>query len=216
MFGFGKKQPANTDITVTPVSLDDAHSVAAPVGGYPAKNTQNAWTATYTSELPAVPEQDRILVHWYRPPDYGPPQPFWSDANEDKIARGKQESFQTNYWQEQTSSKEVMQNPWLNDIRGLLRPTATQSPSDFRFLRPFYPGDGYGVSTGRHFSMASNRRAYPINGMQPQTRLRNTFRLEPVARDAENTDLSGLNTAAAIPAVYVSPQSSSVGTRWAL
>jgi hypothetical protein len=43
--------------------------------------------------------------------------------------------------------------------------------------------------TGRHFSMASNVRAYPIGGQQPIHRLRNTFRLEPPPNDAHWTDL---------------------------
>lgn len=43
--------------------------------------------------------------------------------------------------------------------------------------------------TGRHFSMASNIRAYPIGGQQPMHRMRNTFRLEPPPIDTRMTDL---------------------------
>lgn len=43
--------------------------------------------------------------------------------------------------------------------------------------------------TGRHFSMASNIRTYPIGGLTPTHRLRNTFRLEPPPVDARWTDL---------------------------
>jgi hypothetical protein len=43
--------------------------------------------------------------------------------------------------------------------------------------------------TGRHFSMASNIRAYPIGGQTPIHRARNTFRLEPPPIDAHWTDL---------------------------
>jgi hypothetical protein len=43
--------------------------------------------------------------------------------------------------------------------------------------------------TGIHFSMASNIRAYPIGGLSPFQRYRNTFRLEPPPVDLRMTDL---------------------------
>lgn len=216
MFGIGKrKQTQAQDLTLIPVSLDEAHSVAQKRGDYPSKNTQKTWAATYTPELPPVPNQDEILIHWYRPPDSGHEQAWWNDVNEDRIQRSQHnEHFTTTGWQESTDPVYAAKNPWHNDIRGQLRPTASQSPSVFRFVRPFYPGDGYGQSTGRHFSMASNRRAYPVNGMAPVRSLRNTFRLEPVARDAENADLSGVNAAVSEPNIYVSPTSPQ--RRWGL
>jgi hypothetical protein len=216
MFGIGKRtgQPP-PDITLVPVSLDNAHSVVQRRNDYPSKNTQNAYTAHDTPEFPAVPNQDKILTHWYRPPDQGNPQVWWDDNNNDRIDRTNvNEHFQTNNWPEYVDPKYAAHNPWHNDIRGTLRPTAEQSPSNYRFVRPFYPGDGYAKSTGTHFSMASNRRAYPVNGMQPARSFRNTFRLEPTARDAENMDLSGPNAAVAEPAVYVSPTATQ--RRWGL
>lgn len=42
---------------------------------------------------------------------------------------------------------------------------------------------------GSHFSMASNRRTYPIGGMAPARRFRNTFRLSPPPQDAGNVDM---------------------------
>jgi hypothetical protein len=215
MFGFGKPKASAQDITLTPVSLDEAHSVAQQRNDYPSKNTQRAYAATYTPELPSIPQQDAILVHWYRPPDSGNEQPWWNDVNADRIARSQQEHFETNYWQEKADDPVfAARNPWHDDIRNFLRPTAEQSPSNYRFERPFYPGDGYAQSTGTHFSMASQRRAYPVNGMEPTRSFRNTFRLEPIARDAENTDLSGVNAATAEPAIYVSPQAGQ--SRWGL
>lgn len=65
------------------------------------------------------------------------------------------------------------------------RPQYTQSTSrevarfDWRWAKQL---------TGRHFSMASNIRAYPIGGMQPVHRSRNTFRLEPPQIDARMVD----------------------------
>jgi len=216
MWPLSKKVSTPTqDITVIPVSLDDAHSTVQPRNDYPSKNTLGNWAATYSPEFPAIPNQDKILVHWYRPPDSGNEQVWWDDVNRDRIDRTTvNEHFETNYWQESVDPKYAAHNPWHDNIRAQLRPTAEQSPSNFRFVRPFYPGDGYGKSTGIHFSMASNRRAYPVGGMEPIRSFRNTFRLEPTARDAENADLSGVNASNADPMIYVSPQAGQ--SRWGL
>lgn len=67
------------------------------------------------------------------------------------------------------------------------------SETEFRETNPFdwqyaHRGDG------RHMSMATLIRAYPVGGMQPMMVRRNTYRLEPPPHDIRQTDLPAEGT----------------------
>lgn len=217
-----KKEPVSSDVTVHAVSLDAAHSTAQRRGNYPAQNTANAWSPTLPHEFPALPNQDAILTHDMLPggtDDTAPPQAFYADRNESTIERDAANSRYIAGTPNQIVIRQGIADqsgsPYLAHPTGYTRPTQRNQGLGYSFIRPFYPGTGVGQSTGEHFSMASNRRNYPIMGMAPQRSFRNTFRLEPVARDAENTDLNSTTTPAASPAIYVSP-ASGPSSKWGL
>lgn len=60
------------------------------------------------------------------------------------------------------------------------RATSRQAPSSYYFTRPF-DKDFAERLDGSHFSMASNRRTYPIEGTAPLAPYRNTRRIQPVS-----------------------------------
>lgn len=86
------------------------------------------------------------------------------------------------------------------------RPRTSQSPSDWRFYRPFdqlnrpYPDMITGTArrlNGHHLSMADHRRDYEILGVNPQRTMRNTYRLDPSPWDEDMVDM---------PSQYTPPQ----------
>lgn len=224
MFGFGKKKPADpgadvADQVLVPVDLNAAHSYVAPgPRDYPSPPVFGAtvYATQLGTELPTLRDQDRILTHYYSPRPTDPPQAFYEDRNRGKLVMGRgQELFQTNNWQDVAEKPADAVNPWHNTPPST-RPTSTQSPSNYRFVRPF---DQRFVRTlnGEVGSMASLGRAYPVGGMAPAPNHRNTFRITPPSRDTENYDLASATTPAAQPAVYVSPQvNTPQASRWRL
>lgn len=218
----GKKQkPHPDDITPTGVSLNNAHSTTEYYGNYPSQNTQKAWAGNIPREFPAVFNQDAILHHDITPGgtyDDKNPQAYYDDRNADKLERDRVNTRSLQNTPQairaHSSAQMAEDNPYLGHPAQMFR-RSNDDQDLYSFTRPFYPGEGYALSTGQHFSMASNRRAYGILGMQPHRNFRNTFRLEPVARDSENSDLSGVTAPTADPAIYVSPQSAP-SSKWGL
>lgn len=213
MFGLKKRAPTHDEklqeTLVLPVDLNEAHSYAVPDvahNDYPAKLPygQAQYSDQLGTDLPTIANQDAILVHWFKPPADKNPQEWYNDRNESELFRSKQELFQTKGWSESTDNQDnVAQNPWLSTPRSP-RPTSTQSPSIYRFLRPF---DQRWQKTfnGMSGSMASLGKQYALGGMQPQNRLRNTLRMEPTRWDIEQFDTNAGTIPAATPAVIVSP-----------
>jgi hypothetical protein len=68
------------------------------------------------------------------------------------------------------------------------RLTSRMSPHTYTFTRPFDQHIAREFN-GVHFSMADHRREYPILGMAPVTRKRNTFRAEPAPWDQNLVDM---------------------------
>lgn len=221
MLGFRRRNRApNPDLAETrivPVGLDDAHSYVQPG---PAPFTELPFGKVQYSDglgkdLPTIPDQDRILVHYFRPPADRNPQEWYNDRNEDRIYRGTQEHFFTKNIPETAQSQKAEDNPWLG-------PTQTQNyhfnanfmQSNYRFIRPFDQRMERTNTLAQSGSQARVAYPYAVGGMQPQTHLRNTFRLAPSARDIENLDLSDSHVTAVQPAVYISPQVQS--SRWGL
>ena len=216
MFGRKKVKDTDNDLAVVYVGLDDAHRTTAPTRDeYPSPPTYgtNPYSPGLGRDLPTIPNQDAILVHWYRPPADRNPAEWWHDNNESEFELDKQQIFQTTGWSSERGRQVAAENPWLQPAP-LPRVTSSASPSNYRHLRPFDQRMERHLN-GEHSSMASMKRAYPVNGMQPTRTLRNTFRLEPGPRDLENVDLSGTETPSIQPAVYVSP-SAAPSSKWGL
>lgn len=159
----------------------------------------DGWSPHLATTLPTLKNQDDLLIHFdlEKPADPGHPSPFWQKRNAYRIKSGEQfEHWQTggqgnglDSWQEKTGTYQPTIDPKLHPVLPS-RPTAYQSPSSFRFFAPMRSGRGDTPHlNGFHFSMASNRRSYPIRGMRPAMQFRNTFRLEPPPRDAQSMDV---------------------------
>lgn len=140
-------------------------------------DTQDAGTA--------VQPQDLSAQRAIRKPTYWRGQPMpWLEMDETK------ELYTTRQYQEQghraptfadmPGKPGTSPNPMPTRQQGTQSTYRAESPYDQRWARKL---------TGRHFSMASNIRAYPIGGQQPFHRLRNTWRMEPPPIDARMTDL---------------------------
>lgn len=222
MFGLGKKKKAadpsmdTTAQNIVPINLNVAHSFQTPpVDEYPAQ--YDFGTPVYSDQLghdlPSIANQDKMLVHYFQPPAADNPQAWYDDRNSDTIYRGTQEKFYTANPRTTVSPEPMANNPWLSTPLSV-RPTSTMSPSNWRFFRPYDQQWERTNSLGQTGSAAQVSFPYAVGGLQPQNILRNTFRLEPSARDIENMDLASAHVAAVTPAVYVSPQQSS--SRWGL
>lgn len=209
---------STTDQKIVPVGLDDAHNFTAPG---PAPYTELPYgrvqyAPSVGKDLPNIPEQDRVLVHYFQPPPSENPQGWYNDRNLDRIYRGTQEHFFTKNIPEHTESQGDAVNPWTDGN------TATQNyhvnalfmPSNYRFIRPFDQQWERTNSLAQSGSQAQVAYPHAVGGMTPQNTLRNTFRLQPSARDLENVDLNSTHVNAVTPAVYVSPQQQS--SRWGL
>lgn len=125
---------------------------------------------------------DPAFSNKYRlePPPDSPPEDWYAKRNASFLARGKVEQLHGVPWLTEQYENEEALNPNLAPPKPD-RITAAMSPSGYRFQVMGMP---LGLReprqlNGNHFSMASNKRAYPINGMQPVVKGRNTNRVEP-------------------------------------
>lgn len=225
MFGLFKRRKAPKDPGVAtdeqfvvPVDLNAAHSYVAPgASKYPSPAVYGAqpYAPKLGADLPAIANQDAILVHYFQPPAGSDPSKWYADRNSMKLRVGlHEELFQTRDWTQVAEKQADAIQPW-DHTPPSTRPTATHSPSDYRFIRPFDQRFERRLS-GDQTSMAQVGMAYPLGGMQAPRNFRNTLRIQPPARDTENVDLSGAVTASPVPAVYVSPQAQTTERRWGL
>lgn len=90
------------------------------------------------------------------------------------------------------SGKQVENSPYRKGWPEPKRLTMRKSPNSWFFWRPFDTDKvakvGARELNGDHFSMADHRRTYPIMGMEPVHRGRNTYRIEPPPWDEELVD----------------------------
>lgn len=222
LFGRGKPPPPDGAATeaqfVQPVNLDEAHSFIVPgASEYPSPPVYgtNPFAARPGAALPAIAGQDAIMLHHLAPPPDRAPAAFYADRNADFLQRARyNEHLQPLPWTERAESQPLAVQPW-DHTPPSPRPTSTQSPSVYRFIRPFDQMWERRLS-GDSGSMAQVGRAYPVGGMTPMPSWRNTVRIPPPSRDTEIMDLPGATTAAVQPAVYVSPQAPIGNERWRL
>ena len=190
-----------------PPDMDELHSYVEPQPGY-YPTAQPAGFPTYATTLgptfPDIPNQDQILVHWFRPPDGKPPEDWYADRASDLNYRNSVE--QINGIPIPTV---VQQIPRGDDPRwtppAVSRVTSFNMPTNgYSMTRP-YDQDVAREFNGDHFSMADNIRAYDVGGMNPVKRGRNTYRLTPPTLDATSVDMASLQAPSSNPALYVSP-----------
>lgn len=113
----------------------------------------------------------------------------WSN----KLQRHSVEDTATGWTVQQHKAGPPAQNPMWTQERMPIRPTATNSPLNYQFRRPWhFPRNiaeidpTLAVEERMHFSMADHRRVYPIMGMKPQGRIGvNTYRSDPQPWDDE-------------------------------
>lgn len=154
----------------------------------------NAWAPKPNGTVGDTPDPmrtGRMPTRDYRPNPHDPPADFWlgvQGPGREKIQRHGVE-FQDadgmafNAPQRRT----VAPNP-----RSLEYPEPRQtnrmSAHTYVFTRPFDQHSARQLN-GSHFSMADHRRAYPVLGMEPVRRRRNTFRAEPAPWDSNIVDM---------------------------
>lgn len=189
--------------------LDALHREVQTHDPYPNPSAHgngiDGWAPRVGKELPPIANQDRILVHFDRPPADQAPERYYQDRNESFLRRGQVENLRPeNFPEVQKNDTRAPDPRWTAPQEGL-RPTTRQSPSNYRFTRPFDQKVARHLN-GLHFSMASMHRSYPINGMQPPRRFRNTWRLEPPPNDMQMADMPADSTPDAVVNTYVSPQ----------
>lgn len=224
-FGFGKKKvppaPPGAGIGYGEYTTPRGQVPIIPSTGM--GTGPDGWAPRVGIELPAVPNQDALLIHYdlEKPSDPGQPSRFWTNKNSDRLARGSVEKlfsgsndtgsnggFQggngTTSWETLPTQEHMADDPKRTPVPNT-RPTQSQSPSNYRFYAPMRSGKGdLPHLNGNHFSMATIGKTYPIKGMRPAQRLRNTFRLEPPPRDAQSMDVPAASPT--VPAQeYVTP-----------
>lgn len=196
-------------------------------------NGPDGWAPRVGQELPSVANQDELLIHFDRE-DPGNPQddagtPYWRNRNFSSLVRwnnvtdpitsgtGGMDSWYaspTEHALQESARRDVKETPPLPS-----RVTAFESPSKYRFFRHEQGMRGGRGDTqllnGLHFSMASNRRAYPINGMRPRQNFRNTWRTEPLPRDAFLGDLPA-NNPTVMAGERTSPTATNTRRKWQL
>ncbi|ARK07702.1 hypothetical protein Toil_gp19 [Rhodococcus phage Toil] len=215
MFGFfGKKKTVDPGADnleaqlVIPVDLNEAHSYVRPgASEYPSPPVYgvNPYATKVGTDLPTIKNQDEILVHYMQPPAARNPQQWYEDRNVEILRLSRQqEYFQTASPPEFSAKQGTVVQPWESTPKNP-RVTGGLAQSNYRFVRPFDQRFARNLN-GNVGSQAALNQSYPFGGLQGQRNFRNTVRLEPPNRDAENYDLSGTQTASPVPAVYVSPQ----------
>ena len=208
---FGKVQRAPEP----PAGLEDRLSYTDKVGS-------NGTDAAYWWEgdvpdlgddyFPSVPDQDKILVHYDRPPADQNPQDWWDDRNiwakqqRDSIEKqdGKPEKA------EGGRTTQYADDPRWNPPE-VKRWTAFLNPMGYSFLRPFGQ-DTEKELNGVHWSLADNRRAYILGGSVGQMNAwNNSYRIDPVTNDATAVFVG--DTVANDLSTYVTYTNDSAGVR---
>ncbi len=154
----------------------------------------NAWAPKLSNSLEGTPDPMRIGVRPtrdYRPNPADPPENFWLGVHgpgREKIGRhGVEFQDADGMYVDAPRLKPLAPNP-RSTPAAEPRLTSRMSPHNYTFTRPF---DQHAARefNGLHFSMADHRRTYPILGMEPVRRRRNTFRAEPAPWDSDVVDM---------------------------
>jgi hypothetical protein len=171
-----------------------------------------------TTEVPSIQRTNvSALLTFRNPPDQAP-EIWYGRRDADDKTRHSVEHQDADGWEE---LKGVTANDrrWAPNPRSTPQPetrrTQHMSPATYSFTRPFDTGYARTLN-GNHFSMAAHRRDYPVLGMAPIVRPRNTFRATPIPWDIDVVDVPQESTAPDIPyGRMVSPELP-LNRRWRL
>jgi len=133
--------------------------------------------------FPTIGDQDAILVHWDRPPADQNPQAWWVDRTTWQQQEDQNTHIAGPQWVQQTGQTSRAADSPYAVAPEVTRPTAHQSPSDYKYLRPFGQDTEHEL-TGIHYSMADNKIAYLIGQMASAPSFQNTYRVQPPTNDA--------------------------------
>ncbi len=169
-----------------------------PAFAVPSPGTEPppGWSNTYNQAWASPAENDPQRLGTqptrdYRPHPADPPENFWLGVRgpgRERIQRhGVEYQDADGMAVDAPSLKPQARNP-RETTAPEPRPTNRMSPRTYTFTRPFDQHAARQLN-GSHFSMADNRRTYPIMGMAPVRRSRNTFRAIPEPWDANLVDM---------------------------
>jgi len=214
-----------------PQALDVRHTY---VNATPGSNTvttvyptaQPAGKATYSTQIGQNPgqlwplgAQEAGWIHYDRVPDGGDPRVYWARRDSSKNARKQVERRYTLPQIEpgHTSGTERGPDPkWTPPPVG--RPTSSLIPVNGHGLwNPLFGHQtAWNANKGLHSSLALVHRNYPIGGMNPQIRARNTMRVVPPSYDATSADIDSASNFATSAGIYVSPGAGVPGLAYGL
>lgn len=201
MWPFKKKQ---TQVeTGPPPEINELHHFQAPSKNTRSPNATWGWAAREGVEVPPIPDQDKILIHWFRPPAAENPVHWYHDRNQGNDVRNSEEHLNAEPHPINEARREIGPDPrWTPPVH--TRATQLQSPSSYSFTRPFDQRTRHRL-TGVASSMTSNQRSFSVGGMNPIKGWRNTYRRIPANRDAIAADYAfEQNPVAEVPQ-YFSP-----------
>lgn len=174
----------NPEYAVPTQGMNDPYYHDSPV---------TAW-APHLHEVPGnVPDPLRLADiprRDYRPEPAVPPDYFWSGnrgVGAERLQRHTVEYQDADGW----AATLPAVYPKAENPRHFPppepRPTSRLAPRTYIFTRP-WEQETERYFNGNHFSMADHRRRYPILGMAPFIRRRNTYRADPVPWDNDFVD----------------------------
>jgi hypothetical protein len=206
MFGFGKKdEPVPEGQGMGPTFTAPDPLIPGPYI-HPGRG--------YAPDAEPIADQWQQYSH-HDSPAPGSPPGDWGKYHTDRVAAYGEERSVSVPSPSRVDEKSRADDPRWNPVP-VDRPT--RSPSTYRFFRLF---DVWAARrlTGEHFSMADQKRTYPIGGMTParERGRRNTYRLSPEPWDENIVDR--VTPSAPVNSTYVMDDdaSPSSGTRsWRL
>jgi hypothetical protein len=227
MFGWRKKTKS---LAPPPEALDARHSY---VNAKPGSNTaltvypsaQPAGKPTYATHIGQTPgdlwplgAQEAQWAHYDRVPDGGDPRIYWSNRDRVKNARNSVE-HRIGVALPESAHSEPSRGPdpkWVSPP--VNRPTVNLIPVNGHGLHNPNFGQHTEVlpNKGLHSSMALVHRNYPIGGMNPQQRARNTLRTIPSSYDATSADLDSAQNYTTPAGIYFSPGAGTPGIGYGL
>jgi hypothetical protein len=178
---------------VQPVSYPDPAHYGEPQGG----NTQYitapggiGWATPLKESVDDTPDPQRIeeMPRTDRRANLRNPWVWWKKYDAETEQRESVTSLQATGFTENKGPGDKAKAPdprWVPPPEP--RPTTAMSPHTFLFQRPFDQTIARRL-TGKHVSLADNRRQYEILTMAPVTPRRNTYRIEPSPWDTDIVD----------------------------
>jgi hypothetical protein len=227
VFGWRKKPKTNAP---PPAALNVRHTF---VNAKPGSNTvltqyptaQPAGKATYATHIGQSPGElwplgasEQAWAHWDRVPDGADPRVYYARRDSSKNTRNRIET-RIGLPLAETAHSPSVRGPdakWTPPQPS--RPTVNSIPVNGHGLwNPLFGHQtAWNSNKGLHSSLALVHRNYPIGGMRPQERARNTLRTIPPSYDATSADVDSAQNYTTLPGIYVSPGAGIPGVAYGL